>query len=303
MAIYKRLLFIINPSAGVQKKEGPLAEIIGTFSDHDYETIVCFTRTAGDASRLVKEHTGDGIDRIVCMGGDGTLNEVVSGCVEIGWDKPIGYIPAGSTNDFAASLGIPADAVKAAKRVMDGKPLALDVGVFNDRSFVYTASSGLFTKTSYETPQVIKNRLGHFAYVLEGAKDMSSLFKPNKMEICARTGQKEEVFRGEYILASVCNTFSLGGVMTFDSEVVSLQDGMFEILLIEQPKDMVSLNGIIRALNEQDYSLSDQVHFCKAAEAVIKCPDAPDWSLDGEHGIGKKVNEFHVIPRAVSILC
>ena len=124
MSTYKKLLFIINPRAGIRKKDSALSDIILTFSDYGYETIVCFTREAGDASRLVEEHVDEEIDRIVCMGGDGTLNEVIAGCRNISWDKPLGYIPAGSTNDFAASLGLPSDPVEAAERAMNGHPAA-----------------------------------------------------------------------------------------------------------------------------------------------------------------------------------
>ena len=175
MNIYRRLLFIINPHAGMHRKDNPLSEIILCFSDHGYETVVCFTREGGDATRLVEEHAYDDIELIVCMGGDGTLNEVITGCRNIKWNKAVGYIPAGSTNDFAASLGLSSDPVEAARNIMAGTPKELDIGEFNGRTFVYTACSGMFTRVSYETPQKYKNVLGHFAYVLEGIKELSAI--------------------------------------------------------------------------------------------------------------------------------
>ena len=290
MNIYKRLLFIINPSAGIRKKDVPFADMIMDFSDHGYETVVCFTRVKGDGTALVCEHAGDSIDMIVCMGGDGTLNEVVAGARKIGWDKAIGYIPAGSTNDFAASLGIPGDPSKAASQLIEAKERTLDIGLFNKRSFIYTASCGIFASTSYVTPQRAKNLLGHFAYILEGAKDITQ-FHPMAMKIEAEGKQ----FEGSFIFVALCNTFSLGGVMTLDRDVVDLSDGYFELLMIREPKDLIQLNLIRKALMEQEYD-TELVKIIKVKKARVSCEDAPDWSLDGEYAQGKEVCEFEVLP-------
>lgn len=296
MGTYKKLLFIINPRAGIRKKESALTDIILTFSDHGYETIVCFTREAGDASRLVQEHVNEEIDRIVCMGGDGTLNEVIAGCREIGWDKPLGYIPAGSTNDFAASLGLPSDPVEAAERAMSGQEHRLDIGRFNGRHFVYTASCGIFTKVSYETPQKYKNLVGHFAYLLEGIKDLT-----NVHSFHMRISMEGHVYEDNYLFVAFCNTFSLGGVMTLDSKTVDLEDGFFEVLLISRPHDLMQLRSIIQALLEQNYN-TPHITYCKTDQATIVCSKAPDWSLDGEHGIGCDVNKFEVIPGGIRMV-
>jgi len=296
MNIYKRLLFIINPNAGVRRKEVPLVDIIMCFSDHGYETVVCFTKEHGDGTRLVEEHAGDSIDLIVCMGGDGTLNEVISGCQKIDWDKPMGYIPAGSTNDFAASLGLPGDPLEAAERIMTGTPQKLDIGEFNGRSFVYTASCGIFSRTSYETPQSVKKLLGHFAYILEGMKDITQ-FQPYEMKITA----DDETFEGNFIFATICNTFSLGGVMTLDRDFVDLGDGLFELLLITVPKDLVQLNLIVRALLEQNYD-TPYVKVRKIRSAEMIFSDITDWSLDGEYEQGREHCRFEVHPAAVQMI-
>ncbi len=296
MNIYKRLLFIINPNAGVRRKEVPLVDIIMCFSDHGYETVVCFTKEHGDGTRLVEEHAGDSIDLIVCMGGDGTLNEVISGCQKIDWDKPMGYIPAGSTNDFAASLGLPGDPLEAAERIMTGTPQKLDIGEFNGRSFVYTASCGIFSRTSYETPQSVKNLLGHFAYILEGMKGITQ-FRPYEMKITA----DDETFEGNFIFATICNTFSLGGVMTLDRDFVDLGDGLFELLLITVPKDLVQLNLIVRALLEQNYD-TPYVKVRKIRSAEMIFSDITDWSLDGEYEQGREHCRFEVHPAAVQMI-
>ncbi|MBR1470737.1 MAG: diacylglycerol kinase family lipid kinase [Lachnospiraceae bacterium] len=296
MSTYSKLLFIINPRAGVRKKDSALSDIILTFSDYGYETIVCFTRESGDAVRLVAEHVDDEIDRIVCMGGDGTLNEVIAGCREISWDKPLGYIPAGSTNDFASSLGLPSDPVEAAERVMTGQVHPLDIGTFNGRYFVYTASCGIFTKASYETPQRYKNLIGHFAYLLEGMKDLTSLHSFHM-----RISMEGHVYEDNYMFVAICNTFSLGGVMTLDNSKVDLGDGFFEILMISRPHDLLQLRSIVQALLEQNYD-TPHVQFCRTDQAIITCSQSPDWSLDGEHGIGREVNRFTVIPGGIRMI-
>ncbi|MCR5250309.1 MAG: diacylglycerol kinase family lipid kinase [Lachnospiraceae bacterium] len=296
MPSYKKLLFIVNPHAGVRKKESVLTDIILTFSDFYYETIVCCTREAGDASRIVREHVDDEIDRIVCMGGDGTLSEVIGACRAYEWDKPIGYIPAGSTNDFAASLKLPMEPAEAAERVMRGKPHRLDIGRFNGGYFVYTASCGLFTKASYDTPQRTKNLIGHLAYVLEGMKELTQI-RSWHMRIMT----EGRVYEDNYLFVSICNTFSLGGVMNLEHAQVSLSDGLFELLLISMPRDLLQLRDIIQSLREQKFE-SPLVQFRKVDQLTISCPDKADWSLDGEKSEGKEKTEIAVIPGAVRIL-
>lgn len=296
MGAFKRIFMVINPNAGVKKRVNILCDIVNVFADHGYETIVSYTRKSGDAATLVEEHADDQIDMIVCMGGDGTLNETLSGARKIGWEKPVGYIPAGSTNDFASSLGLPSDPEEAAKQIMEGTPRRLDLGIFNGRTFVYTASCGLFTRTSYETPQKFKNRLGHLAYILEGVKDLTQ-FTPIYMKV--DTG--EEIYEGEFILTAVCNTFSLGGVMSLDNGEIDLGDGLYEILMIRQPKDLIQMNEAVKALYEQNFD-HDLVNLVKVRKAKIICPEKEDWSLDGERGEGQEVNEFEVVSGGMKLI-
>ncbi len=295
MASYKKLLFIVNPHAGVKKKDSALSDIILTFSDHYYETIVCFTREPGDAARLVKEHVDDDIDKVVCMGGDGTLSEVIAGLRMYKWDKPLGYIPAGSTNDFAASLKLPSDPAEAAECIMKGKPHRLDIGTFNGRQFVYTASCGLFTRASYDTPQSIKNVLGHAAYILEGMRELTQIRSWHM-----RVMVEGHVYEDNYIFVSVCNTFSLGGVMSLDNANVSLSDGVFELLLISMPRDLIQLGEIAQSLREQRFD-SHLVQFVKVDQVSFFCSDKPDWSLDGEKAVGLETNKICVVPGGVQM--
>lgn len=299
MSTYKRLLFIINPNAGMRRKESPLSELIMTFSDYDYETIVCFTKKQGDATLIVEEHANHEIDLIICMGGDGTLNETFAGANNINWNRPIGYIPAGSTNDFASSLGLPSDPIEVAKLIMEGKPRLMDIGEFNGRKFVYTAACGIFTKISYETPQKVKNRLGHFAYLLEGVKDFTQLHSIH-MKISTDSG---ELYEDDYLMVALCNTFSLGGVMSLDEGNVEFDDGLFELLMISMPRDIMQLNSIVMALYEQSYTEnSGLVRIVKVKSAEIDFPASEDWSLDGERGEGQIHNTFKVIPSAINLI-
>lgn len=296
MEANKKMLFIVNPNAG-KKKAIPFTEILLMFESHGFETIVWLTRSRGDATEMIKSHADAGIDVIACMGGDGTLNETFAGAREIGWTKPIGYIPAGSTNDFAMSLGIPTDPLKAATLICTGEAKPVDLGLFNGRLFVYTACCGLFSNTSYETKQSIKNVMGHSAYLFEGVKDFTQ-FKPIYLKISYGDVTVEDNF----IFVGICNTFSLGGVMKLDKNQVSLMDGSFELVAISYPRDVAQLSTVAKALIEKRYDSTNLLHFAKVTEATIEYPHPSDWSLDGERGEGKAKNVFKVIPAAVNLI-
>ena len=182
----KKLVFIFNPKAGKGKIKTSLMDIVDIFNKGGYEVIIRATQAPKDAYEQVKKYA-DKVDLIVCSGGDGTLDEVVTGITEVGSKVPVGYIPAGSTNDFANSLGIPKNMKAAAETVVDGRLFACDIGAFNDDTFVYIAAFGLFTDVSYETKQEYKNVLGHMAYILEGMKRLPSI----KDEIhCGESGDR-----------------------------------------------------------------------------------------------------------------
>ncbi len=287
----KKLVFIINPKAGQKKREEVLPDIINVFYEYGYDTEIHFTRFQGDATKMVGRHCRK-CDLIVCMGGDGTLNEVIEGIIESGVGAPLGYIPAGSTNDFAASLQLSSVPVTAAKNIVNGTPKYIDIGRFNERYFVYTASTGIFTRTSYETPQNAKNILGHFAYILEGAKDLTNI-KPLKLDI-EYDGKR---IKDEFIFAAICNSTSIGGVMTIDKQRVDFTDGLFEMLLIKFPRDLIELGTLINKLQTQTYG--EGVELIPISNAVIKDNAANDWSLDGEKENGKRETIFEVFKHAV----
>lgn len=271
----KQLLLIINPAAGTKKAAKNLAEIISVFNRADFDTRVYITACQGDATNAVKQF-GKTADLIVCCGGDGTLNETITGILAAELHTPIGYIPAGSTNDFAGSLKLSNDVVVAAKQIANGTAVQYDVGKFADRYFTYVASFGAFTRASYSTPQNIKNALGHVAYILEGIQELSNL----------RTGHirielNGEVLEDNYLFGAVCNSTSLGGILTLSPKVVDMSDGQFEILLIRAPRDIQELHECILALTNQTYNCG-MITFRSANSIRVSADAQTAWSLDGE---------------------
>ena len=271
----QRLLLIVNPCAGTKRIARYLPDIIDLFRRHGFENTVYLTIDGGDATEIVRQRGGD-FDRIVCCGGDGTFNEVLSGLLSAELRMPLGYIPCGSTNDFANTLHLPRSIMKAARCIVEGGQISLDVGQFNGRYFSYVASFGAFARTSYSTPQNVKNALGHLAYVLQGISDLPSI-RPLHMKV----ELEDRVFEDDYIFGAVSNTTSVGGVLTLDASRVDLNDGLFELILIKSPSDIFELSECIRALSAQDYN-SAMISFISSPKLKVSSPEALDWTLDGE---------------------
>ena len=258
-----------------------LAEIIDVFNRADYEVTAYMTAARGDATRAAAERAAD-FDRIVCIGGDGTLNEVIAGLHEVGQQTPIGYIPAGSTNDFANSLGLPKDLLDAARLAATGEPRKLDIGSFNGRCFSYVASFGAFTRTSYATPQGMKNALGHVAYLLAGAKELTSI-RSTHMRFVLADGTS---FEDDYIFGAISNSTSVAGLLTLSPDLVDLNDGLFELLLIRKPRSLLELSDCVLALTTQEYH-TPMLTMVSTGRVEIDCPSELDWTLDGEYAAGQ----------------
>ncbi len=276
----KNVLIILNPCAGTKQANKYFVEIIDVFCKAGYEVVVKPTAARGDGTQIAKERGRD-FDLIVCIGGDGTFNEVVDGLLEADIKKPIGYIPAGSTNDFATSLGLSKDVVQAARDIVDGKARTLDIGRFNGRYFSYVASFGAFTKASYEAPQSIKNMLGHLAYVLEGIKDIPSI-KPLKLWLKMEQG----VYGGDYLFGAICNSTSVGGLLTLSDDLVDMNDGKFEVLLVKSPANIIELNQILLAVTTQNFENSPMISFFSSGSLEITAEADMPWTLDGEYQPG-----------------
>lgn len=272
----KKLLMIVNPRAGKTKPAGPLFGAAAALSEQGYLLSVRPTKGQGHA-RAIAAVEGGKFDVVVAVGGDGTLNEVAAGLMTLSSPPPLGYFPQGSTNDFAASLKISGDPEEAVQAVLRAQPRQLDVGMWNERSFVYVASFGAFTRSSYSAPQSVKNALGHLAYILEGVKDLDTL-RPYRIRLTA----DGEVLDGEYLFGAVCNSTSIGGLMKLDSERVVLDDGKFEMLLIPNPKTPGDLQKLVMALLEQKYDREGLV-FRHVSSIHLQTEEDLPWSLDGEY--------------------
>lgn len=273
----KKLLFVFNPYSGKGQIKNKLADIIDLFVKNNYEVTIHPTQAPADARNLVFHKAGK-YDLVVCGGGDGTLDEVVSGMMKREEKKPIGYIPAGSTNDFANSLKLPKDMLKAARTAVEGACFPCDVGNMNGRYFVYVAAFGLFTRVSYGTPQEWKNLLGHAAYILEGAMDLHNV-KAYSMHVECNG----EVIDGDFIYGMVTNSISVGGFKNMTGPNVKLDDGLFEVTLIRNPKNPVELHEILRSLtNLKDDT--DMIYSVKTNEIRLTAREEIAWTMDGEFG-------------------
>ena len=291
----KTLMLIVNPKAGRSRSLAPLLDVISLFSEAGYLVSLRQTAGQGDATRFVRED-GAAFDRIVCCGGDGTLNEVVTGLMSLPVPPPVGYIPGGSTNDFAASLRLSDQPLEAAKQILSSPGRRLDVGTFNGRPFVYVASFGAFTKASYSAPQSAKNDLGHLAYILEGVKDLSTL-RPYEAAVTA----DGETFSGGFLFGAVTNATSVGGLMKLPEDQVVLDDGRFELLLIPNPKSAMELQALLRSLLLQDFS-GDGVIFRHVSDVTVETPESFPWTLDGEYGPGEERVEIRNLRQRLTFL-
>lgn len=289
-----KLLLILNPCSGQKKANKLLTEIVDIFNRAGYTVITHITACAGDAQEAALRYASE-VDRIVCCGGDGTFNETVSGVLKSGLDIPIGYIPAGSTNDVASSLGLSNNILQAAKDIVDGAPQRIDIGSFSGRHFSYIASFGVFTRTSYTTPQSLKNALGHAAYLLSGIQELSQLRTyPVRFELPDGT-----VIEDEFLFGAVSNSTSIGGILTLSPS--DMHDGMFELLLIRAPKDLFELGDCVRGLQQHQYD-SPMITFLNTASVKISAPEEMDWTLDGEQQSGCSQVDIHCLHHAIQVL-
>ncbi len=292
----KKMLFIMNPYSGKRRANRYLVEILEMFNRAEYLVTVHMTAGPGDATQVVKQ-LAPGMDIVVCCGGDGTFNETVAGLQMAGVDVPVGYIPAGSTNDFAASLKIPTEPLEAAQEIVEGKPVYYDAGSFNGRFFSYVASFGAFTRTSYTTPQSIKNALGHTAYVLSGISELSQIRTEHvKLEI------GDEIVEDDFLFGAICNSTSVGGILTLDPKQVDMADGKLEVLLVRSPKSLLELADCIAAVQSQQYNNCEMITFRSGSQIKITADPEMPWTLDGEREDGHReitINNTHLAYRLV----
>lgn len=295
----KNVLLIINPVSGKKSILPKLFDIINELCKAECNVTVHVTLHRNHAVELAQSASIAGFDTVICCGGDGTLNETLTGlCLSKSNDDiKLGYIPCGSTNDFADTLGLDSTPENQIKNIINQNETLLDVGLFeNKRYFSYIASFGAFTDAAYSAPQDLKNRFGHFAYVLEGAKDLTKI-EPIKATIIA--DGKE--YSGNYVFGSVSNTKSVAGIVKLKDDIVDLNDGQFEVLLVKFPEDIIDFFDIMTGASQSDFR-SDMFDFFRAKDIKFKFEKDIPWTLDGEEARGGKNVEIKVCPSAVRLL-
>lgn len=291
----KKLLLIINPVSGKKTALQYLSDIIRVFTDSGFAVTVFPTGKRGDAAEYVSRYA-DRFQAVVCIGGDGTLNETVCGLVQNGAGTPLGYIPAGSTNDFAACHGISSDIITAAGNIADGSIKEIDLGDFGGRNFAYVAAFGIFSWLSYTTPQGLKNILGHSAYIIDAVKDLPKL-KSEQLKF--KVG--DAVYEGDFIFGAVCNSTSIAGTITLPSDIVDTGDGIFEVLLVHKPRNVLDLQSLLAGVFTHDYS-SPFLEFFRTDSLEIESPEGLEWALDGERYVGSGTINVSVLKRKLKLL-
>ena len=292
----KKMLFIMNPYAGMRKANRYLPDIISLFNRADYEVNIRMTAGTGDAAKFAESHAL-GMDLVVCCGGDGTLNETITGMIRAGSTAPIGYIPAGSTNDFASSLKLSTNILQAVQDILEGDPVPYDIGRFGDRYFTYVASFGAFTKSSYTTPQSVKNALGHTAYVLESISELSQIRK-----VHVRMEMEDQVVEDDFIFGCISNSTSIGGVLTLDPKQVDMADGLLEVFLVRAPRSLTEISECIQALQSQRYNDCAMITFGPARKIRVITEEDIPWTLDGEKFEGQREIEVENIHHAIRLM-
>lgn len=291
----KSMLFIMNPKAGRTTLKDCLVDVLDVFCKNDYAVRTYLTQSPDDAERIVCEE-GNDYDVIVCAGGDGTLGNTISGFMESGLKKPLGYIPCGSTNDYASSLEIPKKAVAAAEMLVKASPFSVDIGSLNKKHFVYVAAFGVFSDTSYATPQNMKNIFGHAAYILQGIKSVVNI--PTYHMIVDIDGRMVE---DDFIFGMVSNSVSIGGFKSIMRKGVEFDDGLFEGVLIKKINNPADLNRIVHALLTGDTNEKSMVSF-RAKNVKLVSEEVISWTVDGEFGGDYREAEIHIHEKAVDLL-
>ncbi|HAZ91638.1 MAG TPA: diacylglycerol kinase [Eubacterium sp.] len=296
MAEYKNIVFIYNPHSGKEQIKTYLYDIMQEFRKFDADIVVRPTVRRLDAYDYIKENAHR-YDLVIVSGGDGTLNETVKAMMELGENKkPIAYIPSGTTNDFARTLGINERMDIVAKMIVEGEPRLIDVGSFGDTYFTYIAAVGAFTKVSYATPQSAKNIFGHQAYMIEAVKSLTDI-KPMFLRIKTEHGMVE----GDFIYGMISNSESVGGFKGFTGKYVSINDGIFEVTFVRYPNNPAQFQNMLTALLTQNYS-SDMLYYDHINSVSVESDKEIPWVLDGEFGGDRQKVDISVVPNALEIV-
>lgn len=292
----KKLLLIVNPCSGRAKMHTELLKVIEILSGADYTVTVYPTKYKGDATEYISRLSQNDFELIVVCGGDGTLNEVITGIMNSSLDIPLGYIPSGTLNEWSSGLKISRNIETAAKDITTGKKIKLDIGKFDDKYFSYTASFGAFTSASYSAPQDIKNVLGQAAYFFEGVKSLANI-KPIHLKFTHENGTLE----GDFLFGAISNSLSVGGIVKYDKAAVELNDGMFEVLLIRNPDNILKLQPLVDGILKREFN-REGIEFFRTKNLTIETDEEVAWTLDGEYAKGKNVLKVSNLHNAITFI-
>lgn len=293
----RSLLYIYNPHAGKGKALHWLSQALDAFTKAGWLVTAYPTQGRADATRAAEE-LGGRFDRVVCCGGDGTLHEVITGLMALPERPAVGYLPTGTTNDFSRNLHLPRSVAGKTETAAGGVPRAVDIGRFNQDYFVYVAAFGAFTDVAYDTPQSFKNMFGHLAYVLEGATKLGDLGRAYHLKVEHDGGTLE----GDFLYGMVTNTNSVGGFKLFPPDQVSLDDGVFEVVLVRQPKNVADLQDALVSLVRQNHEESRQVEAFHTSRLKVTAAEALPWTLDGEYGGDPEAARIENLHKAITLV-
>lgn len=292
----KRLLLIVNPCSGRAKMHTELLKVVEIFSACDFSVTVYPTKYKGDATEYISTLNNTDFELIVVCGGDGTLNEVITGLMDNRIDIKLGYIPSGTLNEWSSGLKISRNIETAAKDITTGVETKLDIGRFDDKYFSYTASFGAFTSASYSAPQDIKNVLGQAAYFFEGIKSLTNI-KPFHLKFTHENGVTE----GDFLFGAISNSLSVGGIVKYDKTAVELNDGEFEVLLIRKPDNILKLQPLIDGILKRDFN-REGMDFFRTKNLTIEAMQEVSWTLDGEYAAGKEIMQVSNLHNAITFI-
>ena len=292
----KKLLLIVNPCSGRAKMRSELLNVVEILSAADYSVTVYPTKARDDAKNYVSSLKENEFELIVVCGGDGTLNEVITGIMNSKIKCKIGYIPSGTLNEWSSGLNISKNITEAARDIVNGQEITLDIGKFGEKYFSYTASFGAFTSASYTAPQDIKNVLGQAAYFFEGIKSLTSI-KPIHLKF---TCQDREV-EGDFLFGAISNSLSVGGIVKFNQNHVKLNDGLFEVLLIRNPENILKLQPLIDGILRQEFD-REGMEFFHTDKITVSGGSNVSWTLDGEYAEGSDIINVSNINNAIKLI-